>query len=253
MKGQHIGPCRLSLLLFAVLSLLPLGAEAQQRAQPAAAPAAPQGSRGGQSNNPLGNLGDNSKGPIRIDAAKLEVFDGQQKAIYTGDVVAVRGNTVARTPEMTIFYEGRRNQPGQPAPRPAGGQAAGAGQDGSIKRIEFKGPVTVVSGTQTAKANHMTYDAVGKQIILAGDASIVDGENIQRGERIVYNTETRIATVTGGGPGGRVQTLITPGSDQKPGAGGAAPAAATRPAAAQAAPAGQQPAAGGPLSLQPRR
>jgi lipopolysaccharide export system protein LptA len=237
--------------------LLPLAALAVALCwQPAGAqqrPPAAADSRGGQSGNPLGNLGDNSKGPIRIDAAKLEVFDGQQRAVYTGDVVAVRGNTVARTPELTIFYEGRRNQPGQPpAPRPPAAQPGGA-QEGAIKRIEFKGPVTVVSGTQTAKANRMVYDATAKEITLTGDASIVDGENIQRGEKIVYNTETKVATVTGGGTGGRVQTLITPGADQKQQgtpAGGARPPAARPP---QPPPAGRPAPSAGPLSLTPAR
>jgi lipopolysaccharide export system protein LptA len=205
----------LSLAAFVAVAALPVlagVAEAQQprAAAPAAAPA-PSGSRGGGTSNPLGALGDNSSGPIRVDAAKLVVLDAEQRAVYSGDVVAVRGNTVARTPEMTIFYEGRRNQPGQPAARTP---APGGAQEGAIKRIEFKGPVTVVSGTQTAKANRMVYDATKKEVTLSGDASIVDGENIQRGEVITYNTETKVATVTGGGPAGRVQTLITPGGQQ---------------------------------------
>jgi lipopolysaccharide export system protein LptA len=194
----------------AALSLFTAGA-AVVAAPALAQQATSRSSRANTTNNPLGALGDNSKGPIRIDAAKLEIFDGEQRAVYTGDVVAVRGETVARTPQMTIFYEGRRGQGGQAQPQPRQTAGAGGVQDGAIKRIEFKGPVTVVSGSQTAKANQMIYDTTAREIVLIGNASIVDGENIQRGERIVYNTETRIATVTGGGPQGRVQTLITPG------------------------------------------
>jgi lipopolysaccharide export system protein LptA len=196
-RAAHAGALLL-VVAAAPLSLAPLApAEAQTRARP-------------QQTNPLGQFAGNSRDPIRIDAAKLEVRDKEQKAIYSGDVVAVRGTTTIRTPQMTIFYSARRDGPGA---TPA---ANGNAQDGSIRRIEMTGPVSVVNGAQTATANQMIYDAPRKEILLIGNAVIADGQNVQRGERIVYNTETGIATVSGG----RVQGVFTPGE--------AAPAAPRR-------------------------
>ena len=98
---------------------------AQARTQQAQA-AAPAPQRGGaQRSDPFGGFGGNSKEPIRIDANKLEVFDKEQKAIYSGDVVAVRGTAVTRSTTMTIFYESKRGQNaegGQRAAQPAAAQ-----------------------------------------------------------------------------------------------------------------------------------
>jgi lipopolysaccharide export system protein LptA len=199
-------------------------AHAQQAAQPAPAqqrqaastaqrPASQQARR----NDPFGNFGGNSKDPIRIDADKLEVFDRENKAVYTGDVIAVRGTTTTRSTQMTIFYDNskRNNQQGgaQPAATSARADAGGPPQDGALKRIEFKGPVSVVNGSQTATANGMIYDAIAKTVTLRGNAVVADGPNIQRGEVMVYKTEESIATITN--PGGRVQGVFTPGSQDE--------------------------------------
>jgi lipopolysaccharide export system protein LptA len=159
--------------------------------------------------DPFGNFGGgNSKDPIRIDANKLEVFDKEQKAVYSGDVVAVRGTTTTRATSMTIFYDNSKSQA-----KPAANSAAP--QDGALKRIEFKGPVSVVNGTQTATANEMVYDALAKKVTLKGNAIVADGANIQRGELMTYDTEASLATITNPVPGGRVQGVFTPGSQDE--------------------------------------
>jgi lipopolysaccharide export system protein LptA len=163
--------------------------------------------------DPFGGFGGNSKDPIRVDADKLEVFDKDQKAVYTGDVVAVRGTTTIRATVMTIFYDNsKQGQGGQAAGavKPSNGPAA---QDGALKRIEFKGPVSVVNGTQTATSREMVYDAIAKTVTLKGNAVVADGPNVQKGEVMVYNTEESVARITN--PGGRVQGVFTPGSQDE--------------------------------------
>ena len=70
--------------------------------------------RGGNASSPLGGLGGDSKEPIKIDADKLDVLDKENRAVFSGNVVAVQGETTVRCTVMTVFYEGR------------GGQGAGA-------------------------------------------------------------------------------------------------------------------------------
>ncbi len=52
----------------------------------------------------------------------------------------------------------------------------------------------MVNGTQTLKADNMVYDAVTKIVTLRGNATVADGQNIQRGEVMTYNTETASPT-----------------------------------------------------------
>jgi lipopolysaccharide export system protein LptA len=171
--------------------------------------AAQQRGSGQVRSNPLGNFGSSQGGPIRIDANKLEVFDRESRAVYTGDVVAVRGKTTLRGSQMQIFYNRNRNAAGNgPAGRTAGAPAAG--DQGAIEKIIVKGPVSVVCETQTATAKEMIYDAAARKVFLNGDVVVADGPNILRGERIVYDTESGQATVTTT-PGGRVQSVIEQG------------------------------------------
>ncbi len=163
--------------------------------------------------DPFGNFGGNSKDPIRIDADKLEIFEKEQKAIYTGDVVAVRGTTTTRASQMVIFYDNSRQGQGAQSPAAIRSSTPGAPQQGALKRIEFKGPVSVVNGTQTATSNELIYDAVAKIVTLKGNAVVSDGPNVQRGELMIYKTEESIATITN--PGGRVQGVFTPGAQDE--------------------------------------
>jgi lipopolysaccharide export system protein LptA len=220
MTPRSFAHAALAATALVVVLLIPAPEALAQSQQPSAQPTQRQASAqrpaGQQSkrNDPFGNFGGNSKDPIRIDADKLEVFDRENKAVYTGDVIAVRGTTTTRSTQMTIFYDNKRNQQGS-------GQAAGtvrsasggAPQEGALKRIEFKGPVSVVNGTQTATANAMVYDAIAKTVTLRGNAVVADGPNVQRGELMVYKTEESIATITN--PGGRVQGVFTPGSQDE--------------------------------------
>jgi lipopolysaccharide export system protein LptA len=220
---------------------LPLAAQAQQQAparsgaapaQPAAKPAAaPAKARGGAPGSPFGGMGGDSKEPIKIDADKLDVLDKDNKAIFSGNVVAVQGETTVRCSTMTVFYEGRgQNGAGKrttpaPAPAPAAG-AAPSSNDGAIKRIECAGPVTVVSKTQAATSDNAVFDRANNKVIMTGNVALNDGPNITRGERLVYDTQTGIANVDTK-PGGRVQGFFVPNSAE---AGKEKPGAAAKPA-----------------------
>lgn len=181
--------------------------------QPGGAPAQAQTAAKGKPASPFGGIGGNSKDPIKIDADRLDVFDKESRAVYSGNVVAVQTDTTVRCATMIIFYTGR-SQPGTKAaatPEPAAGQG-----DSSIKRIECTGPVTVVSKTQTATGNHAVFNRENNTVVMTGNVALADGPNITRGEKLVYNTETGIANVETK-PGGRVQGFFVPGSDEKPG------------------------------------
>jgi lipopolysaccharide export system protein LptA len=85
-----------------------------------AAPAKPAKPRGGAPGSPFGGMGGDSKEPIKIDANKLDVLDKDNKAVFSGNVVAVQGETTVRCSVMTVFYEGRGQggaRPSQPSPQ----------------------------------------------------------------------------------------------------------------------------------------
>ncbi len=220
----------LASLAAALLLLSGLPAAAQQtpaRPAPAAKPApAAQPDRG----SPLAGLGSNSKEPIKIDADRLDVFDRENRAVYTGNVVAVQGDTTIRCTTLTIFFERQRGGAATPARAPAGG----GDQNDAIRRIDCAGPVTIVSKDQVATGNDAVYDRVAGRVVMTGNVALSQGPNVTRGERLVYDVNAGVANVETA-PGGRVRGLFVPGStpDAKPAA--AAAPAPQKPAAAAAA------------------
>lgn len=215
---------------FGAALLLPMAAAQPQTAPkadpaprsdsaPKSAPAAPAATPAGKQKaaapgTPFAGFGSNSKEPIKVDANKLEVFDKENRGVFSGDVVAIQGQTTVRCSVMTVFYSQNRQagQAGQPAPAPAAA-AAGAGQS-SVRRIECQGPVSILSGTQSATANFMVYDAPADTVTLTGQVVISDCDNVQRGERVVYDVKTGRATVDAGAKG-RVQGIFVQGGDEK--------------------------------------
>ncbi len=194
--------------------------------QEAAAQAKARGGAGASS--PLGGLGGDSKEPIKIDADKLDVLDKENRAVFSGNVVAVQGETTVRCSIMTVFYEGRSGQAAGAKPAAATPTAApGQGNDSSIKRIECKGPVTVVSKTQAATSDNAVFDRANNIVVMTGNVALNDGPNITRGEKLTYNTVTGIANVETN-KGGRVQGFFVPNAaETNKGAAGAKPATPT--------------------------
>jgi lipopolysaccharide export system protein LptA len=173
--------------------------------------------------SPFGNLGSN-KEPIKIDADKLDVFDKESRAVFEGNVVAVQGDSTMKCTTLTVFYE-PRNQPGDAK----NAAAAPGSSDNSIRKIDCRGPVTIVSKTQVATGDNATFDRVANKVFLIGNAALSDGPNVTRGERIVYDLNTSVANVETA-PGGRVKALFVPGSNAEGGDKAGDKAKAQRPA-----------------------
>ena len=75
---------------------------------------------------------------------------------------------------MTVLYEQKRDAAPGAAP-PAGPMGS---DDSSIKKIDCKGPVTIVSKTQVATGNDATFDRIANKIFLIGNAALSDGPNV---------------------------------------------------------------------------
>jgi lipopolysaccharide export system protein LptA len=180
-------------------------ASAQQRPPQVPLPAQVPAAQPGQSRpSALGNLGSNNKEPIKIDADRLDVFDKEQRAVFTGSVVAVQGESTIKCAELTVLYEQQRGQ-GKAASQTANPT------DGAIRRIDCKGPVTVTAKSQVATSDNATFDRVQNKIILTGNAALSDGPNVTKGDRVVYDLNTSRAYIEG-----RVRALIVPGSSSAP-------------------------------------
>jgi lipopolysaccharide export system protein LptA len=149
-----------------------------------------------------GSIAADAKAPdkqrINISASKLDYFDKAQKLVYSGNVVAVRGDTTLKTPLLTVFLD--RKQPGARPGLPS--------STSQMRRMEASGPVTLISRDQIATGDFGIYEKNNSKIYIDGNVSLIQGPNVTKGDHIVYDLNTHQAVVTG-----HVRSMFVPNSD----------------------------------------
>lgn len=164
----------------------------------------------GKSNGVL--PGANSKAPISIDAAKLDYFDKEQKMVYSGNVVAVQGDSKLKCSVLVIYLEGKGSE-GAAKAADASDSAPGASSS-RVKRMEATGPVTVISKDQVGTGNSGVYDKAENKVYLIGNVTLSQGTNVTKGDKLIYDLSTTKAVVDSGNTG-RVKSVFTPEGDSK--------------------------------------
>jgi lipopolysaccharide export system protein LptA len=143
--------------------------------------------------------GASGKEPINIDAAKLEYFDKEQKAVYSGAVVAVQGESRLKTEILTIFLDKVET---------AAGEAAGPGTASQVRRMVASGGVTIIQKDQVGTGDSGSYDKVENKVYLIGNVTLSQGPNVTKGEKLTYDLTSGQAVIEGG----RVKSMFVPGS-----------------------------------------
>jgi lipopolysaccharide export system protein LptA len=170
--------------------------------------------------------GTSSKEPVSIDADKLVYYDKERKAVYSGKVVVIQGETKMTCSIMTVFLDrtpaAGANAPaaGANAPAAATTAPAAAGDNLSansgIKHMDATGPVTVISKTQVATGDNATYDKLQDRVQLIGHVTLSDGQNTTKGDKLTYDLKTGQATIDTGSTTGRVHGQFVPNGGADP-------------------------------------
>jgi lipopolysaccharide export system protein LptA len=161
--------------------------------------------------------GTNSKEPISIDADKLVYYDKEHKAVYSGNVVVIQGDTKMTCSAMTVFLDhgptpGAAAPPKSAAPQSTDGQSTPTADSG-VKHLDASGPVTVVSKTQVATGDSGSYDKAEDKVRLIGHVTLSDGQNVTKGDKLTYDLKNGLATVDTSAKSGRVHGQFVPKSD----------------------------------------
>lgn len=159
--------------------------------------------------------------PINISADKLDYFDKQGKATYTGNVVVIQGDTRLKASALTIFFDNQK-QGDQPAA--SAGAPSFGGANSGVSHMDGKGPIIITSKDQVGTGDSLIYDKPTNKFHLIGNVALSQGDNVTRGDRLVYDLDSGRAVVTSAK---RVRSLIVPSDDQKQNAAPAAPAKKT--------------------------
>ena len=160
--------------------------------------------------------GTSSKEPISIDADKLVYYDKEHKAVYSGNVVVIQGDTKMTCSAMSVFLDhapttgAAPSPPKEAAPQSTNGQSGPA--DAGVKHLDAAGPVTVVSKTQVATGDSGSYDKAEGKVRLIGHVTLSDGQNVTKGDKLTYDLKSGQATVDTTAKSGRVHGQFVPKS-----------------------------------------
>lgn len=147
--------------------------------------AAPAASQGGLAQSALARH--NTRAPVDIDAARIEVRDRDNQAIFSGDVKVRQANLTLEAVQLLVFYE------------------RGGGQDLAILRIDAEGGVKLISPSERARGAYGVYDVEDRQITLIGNVTLTRGDSVLRGQRLAIDLENGRSTLDGAATAGAPQ------------------------------------------------
>ena len=141
--------------------------------------------------------------PIQIESDRLEVLDGESKAVFDGNVNVSQGPTLLKAGKMIVFYATQ-------------GEGSAATGSSNIERLEVEDKVYIKSNTQVATGDTGTFDMASEVLTLSGKEVVLsEGENVLVGCKLTVDMKSGRAQVEGcgtGGGSGRVMMSIQPGS-----------------------------------------
>ena len=146
------------------------------------------------------------KGPIQITSDRLDAYDDKGIVLFSGNVVAVQGDTVINADKLYLYYDKKEG---------AGDSLAGiTTNSGKIKKIELKDNVTIKKEGKIVTGDRAIFYNVEQKIIMTGNAVMRDGDNVIKGDRItVFLEENR--GIVDGSSGKRVTATIYPEDTRK--------------------------------------
>ena len=109
--------------------------------------------------------------PIDVDAARIEIQDVANQAVFSGDVVIRQGKLTLNADTVKVLYT---RQSGNP----------------EMQRLDARGSVRLVSPSERATANVGIYDVDGRIITMTGNVTLDRGGSVLKGQRLVLNLVT---------------------------------------------------------------
>lgn len=121
---------------------------------------------------------------VDIESDEMEIIDADKRAIFRGNVIAKRTSETITTPEMVVDYVEVK-------------QADGTSKS-EVDTMDCKGPVTITTDTQTITGDHAIFHMRKDQLIVTGNAKVVQGKTVLRGPELVADLKTKRTVMKGG-------------------------------------------------------
>ncbi len=133
-----------------------------------------------------------TSGPIDVDAARIQVDDASNQAVFSGAVVIRQGKLTLNADTVKVLYVRKDDNP-------------------EIQRLDARGNVVLISPTERATGNTGVYDVNSKIITLVGNVTLDRGGSNLKGQRLVLNLVSGQSSFDGRSGGTAAAAGPTPG------------------------------------------
>lgn len=153
------------------------------------------------------------KGPIDISADTQTADNAKHVATYKGKVEVLQSGNRLRADQLDIYFK----QGGSAGTSQTAGSTTGQGGFSDIDRLEAIGNVYFVTPTEVIRGDRAVYSAADDTIVVSGNVVATQGENVERGSRLIVHVNAKTSEMVGEGRTGRVRTVVYPNKTQNPG------------------------------------
>jgi LPS export ABC transporter protein LptC len=180
-------------------------------------------------------FGRDSRQPVDVVSQQLYLNDTEKYALFTGSVVASQGDSVLKSPELRVTYEGKA---ADQLMAPTKDGKADPKSDGSGSRLSrmvaTKGAVVTAGTDRRVSAESADFDAKADTALFLGNVVVNQQKNVLQGRRLFVdrkNNKSRLdSPAEAGQQVGRITATLYQGDTNK-----AAPTAKPKAATAEAA------------------
>lgn len=147
-------------------------------------------------------LGGKGDAPIFVESDRLDGFQADGRAVYTGNVRATQGESQLTTDKLTAVCS---------RVAPTAGQAAEATPCEEIRQLIAENNVLFTAPRLQIKGDRAEYDYPTDTITITGDVIMRrENEAVIRGKKVVYQVSAGLASISSSGD--RVQAILQPQS-----------------------------------------
>lgn len=133
------------------------------------------------------------KEKVNITADNMEVFDKDNKVLFTGNVKAVKGQTTLYTDRMEVFTAKEKQPDGSEKTR--------------VRRLIAVGNVRIVKPNVTITGDHADMDVKKDIVVVTGNVVVKKPTATIRGDKMIANLKTNVTKIVTGGKS-RVQGVF---------------------------------------------
>lgn len=118
------------------------------------------------------------KAPVDIESDRADIDDAQKKAVFTGDVRAVQGDSAIRCAELTVYYSGS-------AALGATSADQAKSEPAHVTRMLARKNVVITSKDgQSATGDAADFDTKANTGVVSGNVVMTQGKNVVHGTKL---------------------------------------------------------------------